>query len=57
MTISLKDLDKMAVGSTCTIGKKKSKKKKNPKSLDNVNVDTSGFEDVTDEEVLKNIPI
>lgn len=56
-------LTEMTIGSKIIVSKKLKKTKtvkrakpKQPKNLEDTNVDTGQFEDVTDEEILQNIP-
>lgn len=48
-------LEAMKIGAKIIVGKKQ-KKGKNAKSIEDPHVDTGQFEDITDEEVLRNIP-
>jgi hypothetical protein len=45
----------MKIGAKIVVSQKKVKKKSS-KNIEDPNVDTGQFEDVTDEEVLRNIP-
>lgn len=56
-------LTEMTIGSKIILGKRSKKPKtkmkpkaKQPKNLEDMSVDTGQFEDVTDEEILQNIP-
>lgn len=47
-------LETMKIGAKIIVGKKK--KDTGSKSIEDPNVDTGQFEDITDEEVIRNIP-